>query len=252
MPRLPAVTNFIHHLNTATISGARMRTVRLASLLTAAVVLTTACEKTADSPGKGDTAVPYGGAGVNGSVGSTPGYLNAAGADKNPNPAAASAATAPASAAAAALTGLALPGGTEIQVSASGIEKQLVGFITNAAQPIDKATWFEFDRLTFKTGSAELEGASAAQVSNIAAILKAYPAVKLKIGGYTDNVGDSKKNMTLSSERAKAAMAAIVAQGVAADRLEAEGYGDTVPVADNTTEEGRAKNRRTAARVTAK
>ena len=62
-----------------------MRTVRLASLLVAAVVLTTACEKTADSPGKGDTAVPYGGAGANGSVGSTPGYLNAAGADKNPN-----------------------------------------------------------------------------------------------------------------------------------------------------------------------
>ena len=226
-----------------------MRTVRLALLLTAAVVLTAACEKTADSPGKGDTAVPYGGAGVNGSIGSTPGYLNAAGADKNPNPAAASA---PATAAVAPLTGLALPGGTEIQVSGSGIEKQLVGFITNAAQPIDKATWFEFDRLTFKTGSAELEGASAAQVSNIAAILKAYPAVKLKIGGYTDNVGDSKKNMTLSSERARAAMAAIVAQGVAADRLEAEGYGDTVPVADNTTEEGRAKNRRTAARVTAK
>ncbi len=62
-----------------------MRTVRLASLLVAAALLTTACEKTADSPGKGDTAVPYGGAGANGSVGSTPGYLNAAGVDKNPN-----------------------------------------------------------------------------------------------------------------------------------------------------------------------
>ena len=229
-----------------------MRTVRFASLLTAAVVLTSACEKTADSPGKGDTAVPYGGAGANGSVGSTPGYLNAAGADKNPNPTTVSAASGPVATAAAALTGLALPGGTEIQVSGSGIEQQLVGFITNAAQPIDKATWFEFDRLIFKTGSAELDGTSAAQVSNIAAILKAYPAVKLKIGGYTDNVGDPKQNMTLSADRAKAAMAAIVAQGIAADRLEAEGYGDTVPVADNTTEEGRAKNRRTAARVTAK
>ena len=62
-----------------------MRTVRLTSLLVAAAILITACEKTADSPGKGDTAVPYGGAGANGSVGSTPGYLNAAGADKNPN-----------------------------------------------------------------------------------------------------------------------------------------------------------------------
>ena len=71
-----------------------MRTVRLAFLLSAAAVLTTACEKTVDSPGKGDTAVPYGGAGANGSIGSTPGYLNAAGADKAPKAAAPSAAPA--------------------------------------------------------------------------------------------------------------------------------------------------------------
>ena len=70
-----------------------MRTVRLAFLLGAAAVLTTACEKTADSPGKGDTAVPYGGAGANGSIGSTPGYLNAAGADKAPKAGAPAAAT---------------------------------------------------------------------------------------------------------------------------------------------------------------
>lgn len=64
-----------------------MRTVRFASMLIAAVLLTAACEKTADSPGKGDTANPYGGADAiaNGSVGSTPGYLSAAGVDKNPN-----------------------------------------------------------------------------------------------------------------------------------------------------------------------
>jgi OmpA-OmpF porin, OOP family len=235
-----------------------MRIARIASLLIATAAFTTACEKTADSPGRGDTAVPYGGAGANGSIGSTPGYLNAAGADKNPNPGAASAAAAPAAPAAPAaaafrtLTALALPGGASIEVSDSGIEKNLVGFIQDAALPIDKATWFEFDRLRFKTGSAELESASAAQVANIAAIMKAFPAVKLKIGGYTDNVGDPNKNMTLSADRAKAAVAAIVAQGVAADRLASEGYGDTVPVADNTTEEGRAKNRRTAARVTAK
>jgi OmpA-OmpF porin, OOP family len=248
---LLGVTNFFAIQFTATSFGARMRIVRLTSLLVAAVAFTTACEKTADSPGKGDTAVPYGGAGANGSVGSTPGYLNAAGADKNPNPNA-GAVAAPAAAAVAALTGLALPGGGEIQVSASGIEKNLVGFIQDASKPVDKATWFEFDRLLFKTGSAELEPSSSAQVANIAAIMKAFPNVALKIGGYTDNVGDPKKNMTLSADRAKAAVAAIVAQGIAAARLSAEGYGDTVPLADNTTEEGRAKNRRTAARVTAK
>lgn len=80
-----------------------MRSVRLASLLIAAVVFTTACEKTADSPGRGDTANPYSGAdaSANGSVGSTPGYLNAAGADKNPNAGKATAAPAPAAAPAA-------------------------------------------------------------------------------------------------------------------------------------------------------
>jgi OmpA-OmpF porin, OOP family len=226
-----------------------MRTVRVAVLLVAAAVLNAACEKTADSPGKGDTAVPYGGAGANGSVGSTPGYLNAAGADKNPNvgkPVEA------APAAASGMTSLKLPNGTSIDVSGSGIEKSLVAFVEDKGKVIDKTTWFEFDRLTFVTGAAQLTPASSAQVANIAAILKAYPAVKLKLGGYTDNVGDPKKNLTLSAERAKAAVAAIVAQGAAADRLEAEGYGDTVPLADNTTEEGRAKNRRTAARVTAK
>lgn len=64
-----------------------MRTVRFAPLLVAAAALITACAKTVDSPGAGDTAAPYGGAdaSANGSVGSTPGYLNAAGADKNPN-----------------------------------------------------------------------------------------------------------------------------------------------------------------------
>lgn len=78
-----------------------MRTVRFTSLLIAVAVLTTACEKTADSPGRGDTANPYSGAdaSANGSVGSTPGYLNAAGADKNPN--AGKPATAPAAASAA-------------------------------------------------------------------------------------------------------------------------------------------------------
>ncbi len=86
-----------------------MRIVRLASLLVAVAMLATACAKTADSPGLGDTANPYGGAdaSANGSVGSTPGYLNAAGVDKNPNAgksAVAPAAPAPAAAPAAADT----------------------------------------------------------------------------------------------------------------------------------------------------
>jgi OmpA-OmpF porin, OOP family len=147
---------------------------------------------------------------------------------------------------------LMLPNGTGIQVSPSGIERQLVAFITDSTKVIDKTTWFEFDRLLFETGSAVLQPSSLDQLSNITEIMRAFPNVKLKLGGYTDNVGQSAANMTLSTDRANTAMAELVRFGVAADRLEAEGYGDTVPVATNDTEEGRAQNRRTAARVTAK
>jgi OmpA-OmpF porin, OOP family len=145
-----------------------------------------------------------------------------------------------------------LPNGTEIEASPTGIESQLVAFIQDAGKAVDKTTWFDFDRLLFETGSATLQPSSMAQLTNISEIMKAFPNVKLKVGGYTDNVGKAASNMKLSGDRANAAVAELVKMGVAADRLAGEGYGDKVPVAPNTTDEGRAKNRRTAARVTAK
>jgi outer membrane protein OmpA-like peptidoglycan-associated protein len=147
---------------------------------------------------------------------------------------------------------LKLPNGVELQVAPTGIEGQLVAFIQDSTKPVDKTTWFDFDRLLFETGSATLLPASSEQLHNIAEILKAFPKVSLKLGGYTDNVGKASANMTLSGDRANTAMAELVKLGIDSTRLAAEGYGDTVPVADNATEEGRAKNRRTAARVTAK
>lgn len=150
------------------------------------------------------------------------------------------------------LTDFELPGGVKIKVSPSGIEKQLVGFITDAGKPVDKTTWFNFDRLLFDTGKSTLKAESADQIANMVAILKAFPAVKLKIGGYTDNVGNPQFNMKLSGERAATVVKAIVAKGITADRLASEGYGDQHPVGDNKTEAGRAQNRRIAARVSAK
>jgi outer membrane protein OmpA-like peptidoglycan-associated protein len=76
--------------------------------------------------------------------------------------------------------------------------------------------------------------------------------VHIKIGGYTDNTGDAAANQTLSEARAKNVMDALAAKGVDASRMESEGYGDQHPVADNSTEEGRAQNRRIALRVTQK
>ncbi|MBS1944255.1 MAG: sodium-translocating pyrophosphatase, partial [Bacteroidetes bacterium] len=131
-----------------------------------------------------------------------------------------------------------LPGGFALSGEATGMENGLIGFIEGAA-PVDKTTWFNFDRVTFRTGSAAIDMAkSNQQLVNLTEILMAYPKAKLKIGGYTDNTGDEKANMKLSADRAQAVRSALVAMGIAGDRLEAEGYGSQHPVADNATEEG--------------
>jgi len=142
-----------------------------------------------------------------------------------------------------------LDSGIEIKGASTGVESGLIGFL-DSGKPADKTAWFNFDRVTFKTGSAELEAVNSdVQLTNLAEILKAYTTVRLKIGGYTDNTGNEAANQELSTERAQAVRAALVAEGVAGDRLEAEGYGSQFPVASNDTDEGRAQNRRMALRV---
>ena len=146
-----------------------------------------------------------------------------------------------------------LPGGVSLTGALTGIESQLVSFIKDDSRPVDKTTWFNFDHLNFKTGSAELyQEYSQQQLTNIYEVLKAFPKVKIKVGGYTDNVGKAAANLKLSQARAETVQAALVKMGIAKDRLEAEGYGPQHPVASNDTEAGRAENRRTAVRVTGK
>jgi OmpA-OmpF porin, OOP family len=156
----------------------------------------------------------------------------------------------PVAAATDGLVDLALPDGTTLRVAADGLEGKLVGFITDGTRAVDKDTWFTMSGLEFETGSATLSAKSNAQLDAVTATLKAFPAVKLKIGGYTDNTGNAAANMKLSGERAAATVAALVSRGVDAARL--AGEGDQHPVADNATEEGRQRNRRIDVRVTAK
>jgi len=145
-----------------------------------------------------------------------------------------------------------LPSGIELNIPELGVENKLIAFIDDAQRPVDEKLWFSFDRLTFETGQATLKPESQEQLKNIAEILKAYPKVTIKLGGYTDSTGDPQANLKLSQQRADAVMADLVKLGVDAGRIKAEGYGQEHPVADNSTEEGRAKNRRIDIRVTGK
>jgi OmpA-OmpF porin, OOP family len=145
-----------------------------------------------------------------------------------------------------------LSSGVELDLPKGGFESKLLGFIADGSKAVDKTTWFDFDRLYFETGKSVLTKESDEQLKNLSEIMKAYPQVEVKLGGYTDNVGKPDANLRLSAARAKASMAALVAKGIAAARVTSEGYGITNPIADNATAEGRAKNRRVSLRITKK
>ena len=98
--------------------------------------------------------------------------------------------------------------------------------------------------INFDTGKATLKPDAAEVIAEIVTALKSKPQLKVKLEGHTDNVGNADANQKLSDDRAKAVMAGIVARGIDKARLSAEGFGLEKPIADNNTEEGRAKNRR--------
>jgi K(+)-stimulated pyrophosphate-energized sodium pump len=146
----------------------------------------------------------------------------------------------------------ALSSGVTLNIPENGIENNLLKFIEDKSKAVDKTTWFDFDRLTFETGKSSLKPESAEQLKNIAEILKAFPEVNIKVGGYTDNVGNANDNLKLSTDRASAVKAELIKLGIDDARLESEGYGIEHPIASNDSEEGRAANRRTSVRVTKK
>ena len=146
-------------------------------------------------------------------------------------------------------------GGGKLQVGALSTENKLFTFLTDAAQKIDtvKGNWFEFTNVQFLSGGSQIDSASMVQLKNIATIIKSFTAAKFKIGGYTDNSGDSAKNVALSQKRADVVVAELKKLGATAGALVAtKGYGPLYPIGDNATAEGKAMNRRVAVNVKAK
>ncbi len=144
------------------------------------------------------------------------------------------------------------PGNVFVNIPPNGVEARLLASIRDPSKGVEPATWFDFDQLLFNTDSATLRPESQRQLRNIGLILKTNPNVHIQIGGFSDARGDSRHNLKLSQDRANAVMAQLVAFGISPDRLDAQGYGEQSPVADNSTVEGRARNRRVSIRLTQK
>ena len=144
-----------------------------------------------------------------------------------------------------------LPGGHNISVPKGSINYELAAFLADpSAGPLPKT--FVFDNLNFESASTQLTPQSTATVNNLAEVLKAYPTSRVELVGHTDNTGTAEANQTLSLDRANAVKAMLVSQGVNADSISTNGYGQTRPAASNDTDEGRERNRRLELNVTSK
>jgi len=108
---------------------------------------------------------------------------------------------------------------------------------------------FILEDVNFETGSAILEPDSYKALDDLVLYLKRKDDEKIEVGGHTDNVGTAEKNLKLSLERANTVMAYLLTQGIDPARVTTNGYGFSVPIADNKTADGKAQNRRTEVKI---
>jgi outer membrane protein OmpA-like peptidoglycan-associated protein len=136
-----------------------------------------------------------------------------------------------------------LPDGVTVDLLEGSFNHGLATFLSTAStSQLPKA--FVFDHLNFESATTTLTPDSNPTVTNLIAILKAYPSAQVRLEGHTDTAGDPTENQRLSMARADAVKAALVSGGIAENRITTAGYGATRPTASNETEEGRAQNRR--------
>ena len=117
-------------------------------------------------------------------------------------------------------------------------------------QPITKDASIILKNIFYESGSKELNTSSEVELDKLVQLLKDNPTLRIQINGHTDAVGKPADNLTLSNNRAQSVIDYLVKKGIQPTRLSFKGYGATQPIAENNTEEGRAKNRRTEVKVT--
>jgi outer membrane protein OmpA-like peptidoglycan-associated protein len=114
-----------------------------------------------------------------------------------------------------------------------------------ALQPIEANASVILKNVFFDTKQTQLKSESITELDNIVMLMNDNPKLKIQIGGHTDNVGKPADNLKLSLGRAVAVVNFLLGKGIKNERLSFKGFGETKPVADNKTEQGRSVNRRT-------
>lgn len=117
--------------------------------------------------------------------------------------------------------------------------------ITEVAPTLEVGESITLRNVFFQTGKYALLDISIVELDKVVEMMRQHPTMKIELGGHTDNVGSEAANQKLSEQRAKAVYDYLVNHGVDKGRLTYKGYGQSQPVADNNTEEGRRENRRT-------
>jgi outer membrane protein OmpA-like peptidoglycan-associated protein len=136
------------------------------------------------------------------------------------------------------------PGYEQTAVLVQAMTQQMTASAQAMSDAIAKSGKLDVYGITFATGQATITPASDVVLNDVLAVLTANADWKLRVEGHTDNVGDKAANLKLSNARAAAVVGWLTSKGIDAARLSAAGLGDTQPVAPNTTEDGRARNRR--------
>ncbi|MNX98565.1 Outer membrane porin F precursor [compost metagenome] len=109
----------------------------------------------------------------------------------------------------------------------------------------DPGSVFSFTNLQFETAKSDLKATSYAHLKNLVEIMKRKKDFRIRIDGHTDSDGEESANQLLSQKRAESVKNYLISQGIEANRIVAKGLGESRPVADNNTPQGKAQNRRT-------